>query len=155
MSALWDIWITSNNTPFVSCITYNSAHEKLYILIGASSLHNTYHPWILHVFANLLNTGYLTAAEYTELITESGTSEYGCIPVNSSLTHNAVFDMFTGIYAGSEIAADFTITPFVARYPSIVFECGWIESFPQPEGRQRSMDPWLRWPCRAGNPYQI
>lgn len=42
--------------------------------------------------------------------------------------HNAAFHNLTGIYAGSEKAADFTITPYVGRYPSIVFECGWSES---------------------------
>lgn len=95
----------------------------------ASSLHNAHHAWISHVLADLLYTGHLTSIEHTELIAESATSEYGCIPVNFPRLHNAAFHNFTGIYAGSEKAADFTITPYIGRYPSIVFECGWSESF--------------------------
>lgn len=48
----------------------------------ASSLHNAHHAWISHVLADLLYKGHLTSIEHTELIAESATSEYGCIPVN-------------------------------------------------------------------------
>ena len=54
--------------------------------------------------------------------------------------HNAVFDKFTGIYAGSKKQADLTITPTVALYPSIAFECGWSESFP---GLRKDKDLWI------------
>lgn len=56
-----------------------------------------------------------------------------------SRLHNAVFDKFTGIYAGSKKQADLTITPTVALYPS-TFECGWSETFP---GLRKDKDLWI------------
>lgn len=41
------------------------------------------------------------------------------------------FDLFTGVQAGSSKEADFSITPSVTQYPSIVVESGWSESFPR------------------------
>lgn len=54
--------------------------------------------------------------------------------------HNAAFDKFTRIYAGSSKEADLTIGPTVALYPSIVFESGWSESFP---ALRRDKDLWI------------
>ena len=65
------------------------------------------------------------------------------LPVFRSIPclHNPEFDTFTGIYAGSVKEAGLSITPNIAQYPSIVFECGWSESFP----RLRSdKDLWIR-----------
>lgn len=54
------------------------------------------------------------------------------LPVFRSIPrlHNAGFNAFTGIHARSTKEPDFSITPNMALYPSIIFECGWSESFP-------------------------
>lgn len=54
---------------------------------------------------------------------------------------NAVFDTLTGDYAGSVKQPDFSITPDVTIYPSIVIECGWSESFPR---LREDKDLWIR-----------
>ena len=55
--------------------------------------------------------------------------------------HNEVCDTFTGNYAGSAKQPDFLIRPDLAPYPSILVECGWIESFPQ---LRKDKDLWIR-----------
>ena len=88
-----------------------------------SSLHNAHHAWIFRILGDLFISGQLTAVENHGLLVKSG----------------SIFDIFTEVYAGSVKLADYSITPNVTLYPSIVFECGWSESFP----RLKDKDLWI------------
>lgn len=51
--------------------------------------------------------------------------------VQSPCLHNAAYDHFTGVHAGSVKAPDYSLRPRFIKYPSIVLECGWSEFFPR------------------------
>ncbi|EGC41826.1 conserved hypothetical protein [Histoplasma capsulatum var. duboisii H88] len=105
-------------------LSYNSLTRKLNVYIMPTRTHDSHQTWIIKEVVNMLNTNYITLAEFNELHFMTGTTIRG----------------FQGPWAGSIKQPDMGIGPEGENFPTVVIESGWSESFP---GLHRDMQLWL------------
>ncbi|KKZ63189.1 hypothetical protein EMCG_02394 [[Emmonsia] crescens] len=94
-------------------LNYNSVTRTLDVYIMPTRTHDSHQTWLYKEVARMLNTNYITPAEFNELDFMTGTTIRG----------------FQGQYAGSIKQPDMGIVPEGEYFPTVVIESGWTESF--------------------------
>lgn len=94
-----------------------------------SRIHNAYHAWISHVLGYLVHLGHINPEKHFALTTEGDANQYSCVPFNLLVYTAQRMITSQEFNAGSVKMPDYSLRPRFIKYPSIVLECGWSESF--------------------------